>query len=145
MVSGWGIAGREYNLAVGVPHLVTRLYVLDSAPLLVLSPRAPRPDCLFLRCFALFPRAHVKTHSAKVNHVNEQEIHFLDWPGFICDNLNKQSIHLQRGRVIPWGLSGGGGWEDTGQTAWRRERAGSPCLRFCGSGLPGIYVLDTCA
>lgn len=85
------------------------------------------------RCFALFPRAHVKTHSAKVNHVNVQKIHLLDWPGFACDNLNKQSIHLQRERGIPWGLSGGGGWEDTGRTAWRRERAGSPCSHSWGS------------
>lgn len=55
------------------------------------------------RCFALFPRAHVKTHSAKVNHVNVQKIRLLDWPGFACDSLNKQSIHLQRER-------GGGGF-----------------------------------
>lgn len=113
-VAAEALLGREYSLAFGVSCLCTLLCVFDFIPLLegARDPETWLP--LSERCFALFPRAHVKTHSAKVNRVSVQKIHLLDWPGFACDNLNKQSIHLQRERVIPQGLSSGGGWRRHG-------------------------------
>lgn len=72
---------------------------------------------------------HVKALSAKVNCVNAQEIHLLDWLEFTCDNLNKYSIHLQKGGEFSKdsGRGGGGGWSGD------RERMDKPPL----SATPG--------
>ncbi|KAL0603390.1 hypothetical protein AAY473_025385 [Plecturocebus cupreus] len=98
-------------------------------------------------CHCSPARAHVKTHSAKVNHVNVQEIHLLDWPGFTCDNLNKQSVCLWRGKVTPQGPSLGGGTSEGTQDRCHPENREQGAITATPESpkAPGMDIFHICA
>lgn len=130
-VGGRGSSARKENLA-------QLLHTLPSYTLLslALSPEllTQGPEAWFLlseRCFTLFPRAHVQTHSAKVNHVNVQKIHFqIGWDSLVTIGINRASICREDGGVLRDSGKKEGGSQ--GQTLQSKVKQGAsqPSLRI---------------